>query len=252
VTIERLNRLFFELSSPERIDMMLELKKKSLKLSGVSRKMDLTVTESSRHLQRLREAKLIQKDTEGYFSVSPFGDLILSLISPLNFVTKNQKYFLEYDISPLPCEFVSRMGELLEGEIGGDIFSNLEYLEQELRKADKFIWIQTDQIFKNLIPIVAEKIEQPFDFRFISPQEVMPPDSKAPLPSTTPNVKKRSLPKVDIVIVVTEKTAGFCLPDRNGKLDYRNLHGNDPKFLKWCQDLFLHYWERAKPVNQCK
>jgi predicted transcriptional regulator len=247
--MERLNKLFFELSSAERIGIMLELKKKSLKLSQVSRKMDLTVTESSRHLQRLREAKLIQKNTEGYFSVAPFGELILSLISPLNFVTKNQNYFLEYDTSPLPYEFVSRMGELIEGEIGGDILINLEYLEQELRKANKFIWIQTDQIFKNLIPIVAEKIKQPFDFRFISPQEVMPPDSKAPLPSTTPNVKKRSLPKVDIVIVVTEKTAGFCLPQRNGKIDYRNFHGTDPKFSKWCQDLFLHYWKKAKPVG---
>ena len=247
--MERLHKLLFEMSSPERISIMLELKKKSLKLSHVSRKMGLTVTESSRHLQRLREAKLIQKDTEGYFSISPFGELILSLISPLNFVTKNQNYFLEYDISPLPCEFVSRMGELIQGEIGSDILSNLEYLDQELRTADKFIWIQTDQIFKNLIPIVAEKIKQPFDFRFISPEEVMPPDSKAPLSSTTPNVKKRTLPKVNIVIVVTDKAAGFCLPNRNGRLDYRNIHGNGPKFRKWCQDLFLYYWERAKPVT---
>jgi predicted transcriptional regulator len=121
-------------------------------------------------------------------------------------------------------------------------------LEQELLKAEKFIWIQTDQVFKNLIPIVAEKIKQPFDFRFISPQDVMPPDDTAPLPSTMPNVKKKMLPKVDIVVVVTDKTAGFCLPQLNGRLDYRNFHGTDPKFRKWCQDLFLHYWKKAKPV----
>jgi predicted transcriptional regulator len=73
--------------------MMLELEKKSLKLSQVSGKIDLTVTESSGHLQRLREAKLIQKDTEGYFSVAPLGELVLLLISPLDFVTKRTRNF---------------------------------------------------------------------------------------------------------------------------------------------------------------
>ena len=64
-TVEKMHKLLFELSSAERIKIMLELQKGKLKLSNLSRKLDLTVTEASRHLQRLSEAKLIQKDTDG-------------------------------------------------------------------------------------------------------------------------------------------------------------------------------------------
>jgi predicted transcriptional regulator len=246
--MERLHKLLFELASPERFKIMFELQKNPLKLSQISRKMNLTATEGSRHLQRLRETKLIQKNVKGHFSVSPFGELILSLISPLDFVTKHQNYFLEYDVSALPYEFVSRIGELNEGELGGDILGNIEYLEQEIRQAQKFIWIQTDHVLKNLIPPVLEKIKQPFDFRYISPENIMPSDAKAPIPSTLPGVQKRVLPKVNNIVIVTDQAAGFCLPDTSGKIDYRNIHGTDPKFRKWCKDLFLHYWNQAKLV----
>jgi predicted transcriptional regulator len=246
--MERLHKLLFELSSPERLKLMLELQKNPRKLSQISRKMDLTATEGSRHLQRLRETKLIQKNIEGYFSVSSFGELILLLLSPLDFVTKHQNYFLEYDVSPLPYEFVGRMGELNEGEIGTDILSNIDYLGQEIRNAQKFIWIQTNQVLKNLIQLVLEKIKQPFDFKYISPENIMLPDDKAPIPSTLPGVQKRVLPKVNIIVIVTDKAAGFCLPDASGQIDYRNIHGTDPKFRKWCEDLFLYYWNQAKPV----
>ena len=246
--METLHKLLFELASPERFKIMFELQKKSLKLSHISRKMDLTATEGSRHLQRLRETKLIQKNNEGYYSVSPFGKLILFLISSLDFVTKHQNYFLEYDVSALPYEFVSRLGELKKGELGSDIFNNIEYLEQEIRKAQKFIWIQTDQVLKNLIPLVLEKIKQPFEFKYISPENIMPPDTKSPIPSTLLGVQKRVLPKVNNIVIVTDQAAGFCLPDTSGKIDYRNIHGTDPKFRKWCEDLFLYYWNQAKPV----
>ena len=78
--MKRLHKLLFELASAERMNIMLELKKEKLKLSHVSRKIDLTVTEASRHLQRLNESKLIQKDIDGYFALTSFGDLALFLL----------------------------------------------------------------------------------------------------------------------------------------------------------------------------
>lgn len=247
--MEKLNQLLFELSSPDRLNILSELQKKPSKLSHLSRKLDLTVTEATRHLKRLVDAMLIEKGVDGLFRVTQYGDVALSLLSPLDFLTAHQNYFLEYDISPLPSEFVSRLGELKEGELGTDILSNIEFVERQFREADEFIWIQTDQVLQNLVSIVVEKIKRPFDFRFISPKEIVPPDSKAPIPSTMPHSEKRVVPKVEVIVVVTDKASGFCLPNRNGKLDYRNIHGTDPKFQKWCSDLFLHYWNKAKPVN---
>lgn len=250
--MDKLNQLLFELASPDRTKILSQLQKQPLKLSHISQKLDLTVTETTRHLKRLNDVKLITKNTNGLFEITQYGKVVLSLLSPLDFLTNHQNYFMEYDISPLPPEFISRIGELKNAEQGKDILCNLEYTQNQLQKAEKFIWIQTNQVMQNMISIVAEKIKKPFDFKFISPQNIIPPDNKAPIPTSTPNAEKRTLPEVKVILIVTDKAAGFCLPQKNGQIDYRNLHGEDETFKKWCKDLFLHYWNKAKPIKPLK
>ncbi len=245
--MERLPKLLFELSSPERMGILLELERNRFRLSQLARKLNLTVTEASRHLSRLSEARLIQKSVDGSYRLTDYGRLVLSQLSGINFLTKHQGYFLEYDTSCLPYEFAGRIGELENAEFGDNIYGNLESTENGFREAEEFIWVLTDQIVKALIPPVIEKVKHPFDFRFICPEAIMPSDDKAPLPSTFSGVQKRVLPKVNMIVIVTDKASGFCLPHRNGKLDYRNFSGTDVKFRKWCKDLFLHYWNKARP-----
>ena len=92
--MERLCRLLFELSSSERMNIMLEIQKQRLKMSHISRKLDMTVTETSRHLQRLGEARLIERDVEGLYGLTPFGVHVLSLLSGLGFVSRYRDYFV--------------------------------------------------------------------------------------------------------------------------------------------------------------
>lgn len=110
--MERVCELLFELSSIERMSILLEVQKQSLKMSQVSKALSMTTTESFRHLQRLSEAKLVQKDTEGAYGLTPFGALALTQLSGLNFVSENRQYFMEHAVSHLPYEFISRIGEL--------------------------------------------------------------------------------------------------------------------------------------------
>lgn len=219
-----------------------------MRLSHISKKLDMTVTETSRHLQRLSDARLIQKDVEGLYGLTPFGALVLSLLSGLGFVSKYRDFFMEYDVSCIPYEFIDRIGELAEGGLGTDTFKNLEETEKMFREAREFIWILSDQILTSSAPIVADRVKGPFEYRVILPVTAMPPDSKSPIPSTMPGVQKRVLQKVELVIVVTEKVAAFCLPNLSGRIDYTGFGGSDPKFHKWCKDLFLYYWNKAKPV----
>ena len=94
--MKRLQNILFELSSEERMSLMLELQKHKSKLSPISRKLDLTVAETSRHLQRLSEAGLVQKDVNGIYAVAPFGALVLSLLSSLGFVSKHRVRIFSY------------------------------------------------------------------------------------------------------------------------------------------------------------
>ena len=58
---------------------------------------------------------------------------------------------------------------------------------------------------------------------------------------------KRILSDIHIRLVVTDKYAGFNLPDRENMTDYRAIMSDAPQFYKWCKDLFLYYWEKSKP-----
>jgi predicted transcriptional regulator len=247
--LEKLHKLLFELSSAERINILLELQKAKLKLSHLSRKLDLTVTEASRHLQRLNEARLIQKDNDGYFTLTPFGALTLSLLSGLGFVSKHRKYFLEYDVSGLPYEFIDRIGELEEGVRVAETLRNLEEGENRIRQAQEFVWILSDQVLASSIPSLVEKVKAPFDLRIVLPEGMFPPESKSRLPSTVPGIQKRVLSKVDVLVVLTEKYAVFCLPNLSGRIDYTGFSGTNKKFHKWCKDLFLYYWKKARPFG---
>jgi predicted transcriptional regulator len=244
---ERLRKLLFELSSSERMSVMLELQKHRLKLSYVSKKLDLNVMEASRHLQRLGEAKLVEKGVDGLYGLTPFGVLVLSLLSSLDFSSKHRDYFMEHDTSCVPYEFVDRIGELAKGELGVELFKSEEQVEKIIKEAQQFLWIASDQVYAYFSRLAAEKVNASFDMRGILPEAVVIPDSKAPVPSTAPGVHKKVLPKVDSVIVLTEKAGVFCLRRLNGKMDYVGFAGRDPKFRKWCKDLFLYYWEKAKP-----
>jgi predicted transcriptional regulator len=94
-----------------------------------------------------------------------------------------------------------------------------------------------------------DKVKAPFDLRIILPEGKFPPESTSRLPLQMQNIKKRSLSKVDVLVVLTEKYAVFCIPNKNGKIDYTGFKGEDDVFHKWCKDLFLHYWDKAKPVG---
>jgi predicted transcriptional regulator len=248
--LERLHKLLFELSSAERISIMSELHKSGLKLSQISRKLDLTVTEASRHLQRLNEAMLIQKDNEAYFQLTPFGMLSMSLLPALGFVSKQREYFLEYDVTNIPLEFIERIGELDKSAYVSETFRNLEEGENRIREAREFVWILSDQVLASSIPILAEKMKNtPLDLRIVLPEGMFPPEENSRLPSNISYIQKRVLPKVGALIVMTEKYAVFCLPNHNGRIDYTGFAGTDKKFHKWCKDLYLNYWKKAKPSN---
>lgn len=247
--MENLTKLLFEMASSERMNIMLELKEKDLKLTQLARTLNLTATETSRHLQRLNDAKLIQKTSEGLYRLSQFGNITLMLMRNLAFVSTNKNYFEEYDPSGIPEEFIGRLGELSEGTFSAETFKNLESGEQWIKEAQEFVWIMSDSVLSNTIPILMQKISKPFDLRIILPEGKFPPENVSRLPKTNTSIQKRVLDKVEILVVMTEKHAVFCLPNKSGRMDYQGFIGEDKRFRNWCKELFLYYWNKSQPIT---
>jgi predicted transcriptional regulator len=243
-TLEKLCDLLFELSSNERMRIISLLNSEGLKLSHLSQKLDITVTEASRHLQRLSETQLIQRGTGGLYHITPYGELALQQLSGLGFISDNSQYFLEHDTSHLPYKFVSRIGELALGSLNKDVLTCIASAELALKQAEEFCWSLTDQVIASSSAIIDDKIRVGTKFRAILPEKLVSP------PGYTPahGVERRTLPKIELWVLVTEKEAMFGLPFLNGQMDYAQFMSKDTRFYEWCKDLYLFYWEKAKPI----
>jgi len=113
-----------------------------------------------------------------------------------------------------------------------------------LQEASEYMWISSDQILTSTVPIIGEKVKSGVEFRFIFPENLVPPPGVKPVPGT----QRRTMPKVEEIILMTEKEVMFGFPDLDGRIDYALLIGKDSKSHKWCKDLFLHRWEKAIPA----
>jgi predicted transcriptional regulator len=243
--MEELCDLLFEFSSAERMNIMKSLHEERLRLSHVSKNLDMTVTEASRHLQRLSDIQLIDKDVDGAFGPTPYGELALSLLSSLGFISRYKEYFLEHDILSLPDELISRISELSLARLNADVVRVLAHVDVMFQEAEEYIWVMSyAHSLPSTIPIVEERLEKGVTLRRIFPEEIIPPTGEA----ETISGPCRTLPKVDVRIMMTEKEAMCSLPSIDGRTDYTSFIGKDPRFHKWCTDLYLYYWEKATPA----
>jgi predicted transcriptional regulator len=236
--------LLFELSSEERVGVLLAVKAEKMKLSSLADRMKFTATEASRQLQRLGEAKLIQRDSEGFYTITKYGELCISMLDSLVFVSLNREYFLSHDASTLPSAFVARLGELQSCTFQKDFISTLAYDEDIIRAAEDYCWAMSDQFHYSARPIVIEKKKLGIDIRTILPENIVPPPGFKP----AEGVARRLLPRVDFHLIVTDKEAVFGLAFLDGKMDYAQFASKDLRFREWCRDLFQFCWERAKPL----
>jgi predicted transcriptional regulator len=122
---KRLDILFYELASQDRLAILKELCGSTLKMQDIARKLDLTATEASRQLQRMSQAKLIERGAEGTYATTQLGKLLLTLSTPMELAYKHDDYFLTHDLQCIPLPFVNRLGELSNSTLVADLNRDL-------------------------------------------------------------------------------------------------------------------------------
>jgi len=243
-------KLLFDISSSDRLTLLFAIRKENLRLTQLAEKISATIQETSRHLGRLTDAKLIEKNSDGSYTVTSYGRLVLILLSSYNFLSKNKDYFLSHDISFLPQEFIERIGELSLYEYSVNVSNVLRHIEQVISSAKEYIWLMADQAV-----ITGPSINQAIGNRDVSVNIIIP---KSSLTSEEYQQIKRLLrdklelklvpdENIKIGIAMNEKIAGIAFPDLKGKMDFNSgFTSGSIVFHKWCGDLFSFYSNRLK------
>ncbi len=107
-----LSEVFMELAGESRYAILLLLQEKKWKSAQMAKELNLTIQETHRNTVRLAEAGLIKKESEGSFSLTPYGRILVSQLAPFGFLNKYKDYFAEHFPVDLPVKFIQRMGSL--------------------------------------------------------------------------------------------------------------------------------------------
>ncbi len=241
---ERLDLLFFELASEDRLNILREVNKNSLKMQDVARKLDLTATEASRQLQRMARANLVRKAPDGSYATTCYGKALLVLSSSLDFLFKNKEYFTERDVLRLPLQFVYRLGELSEGQLFTELNEVMLRWEELIKAGEERLWVMIPQAMPSLSQLARQRMLQGVKIKAINNEQLSETSLKYML--TGKDIERRCFPEVPVYILMTEKEASICIPLSGQQMDVATFFGKDPSFMKWVNDLYLYYWEQAK------
>jgi predicted transcriptional regulator len=260
--VERLTDLMFEVSNEDRLRILLRLEKGEMSVTGLSRDLDLTTQEASRHLSRLNDVGLTKKDAGGSHHVTPYGRLIIQQIQGVRFTSEHVGYFSNHVLDSFPLEFIYRMGELTGSTYVDDLMFSIHCTEKVFREAEEYVWATSDQYPMSTIPLHRDAFVRGVKVRYIDAVDWKPPqqwvdeiaeeDSEAiRMARRKGQMEERVLDRLQVYLWMNEKNVGIlAFPTTTGRFDYLGFSSNDEETLKWCSDLYSYYWERAKPKTE--
>ena len=217
-------------------------------VTGLSRYLDITTQECSRHLARLSEIKLVSRTPEELYKLTPYGWLALQHLSAYEFTGTHRNYFTGHDLSMLPQSFIHRLGELNNSVFMDDVMQIVHNVQKVINESEEYVLRVTDRyVFSNILPIEAA-IKRGVEFRLVEQIDVTYTElySLETLYRMIPG-QTRVIPEAPIFLAMIEREVaalGFRL--EKGRFDYTGFKSSDPGFHKWCVDLFEHYWDRTE------
>ncbi len=267
IDMERLCDLYFELSNEDRLEILQKLSEEPMNVTGIARELDITTQECSRHLSRLSEAMLVERDPEGGYSLSQYGRLSLSLIAGQRFVSEHRDYFTNHTLERLPPELVSRIGELHGGRLSDQVMLVFSLVENLIRESQEYLLFIHDQYLPSILPLGVEAMKRGITSRSVELKAKAPGRNLNPIRPDyitledeeyfiqiwqEGRVKPRFAEEVRVFLYVNEKEALIAFPLTEGGYDYLAFFGEDPAFHRYCADVFEFYFERADPPDQEK
>jgi len=263
--LERLCDLYFELSNEERLNILYSLREENMNITTLAQRLDVTTQECSRHMSRLSDIGLVQRNPDGAYSLTPYGRLTLRLIPGQLFASTHHRYFNTHTLEYLPSGLVSRIHELSESRFTEDVWVTFSILENLFKEAEDYVWMIHDQYLLNILPLGVEALRRGIRFRSIDPARK---EEHRRLDAERPNyisaedeeyllqawregrLETHLAEVIQVFLYATERKAIVAFPLIDGSFDYVGFATESPDGLSLCRDIFEHYWSQGSPPTQ--
>jgi hypothetical protein len=243
--MEEMEEVLFALSSEDRMKLFSEIKSQDLRLTDLAARLSSSVQETSKHLTRLTDCKLIEKTSGGTYSLTPFGKLTGDILPSISFVSRYRKYFLTHDISFLPKDLLMQIGQLSESRFQDHVTNVLVECQHLLGIAEKYFCWSIDE---PLPWFNTKKLPSETFVKILLPASTTAEAVQRAREIVGGRPEFRFAEEVKVGIALNERLAGVVFPDTEGRMDLRSgFIGYDQIFQKWCLALFNSMWQAASP-----
>ena len=257
--LDEVSGLYFELSNPDRLKILLHLSEAPEKLTEIADHIDTTHQQCLRHLKRLSEMQLVDKTHDGSYKLTSYGELVLKLTPGLTFTTERRDYFNSHSLSKIPTEFVVRIGELMESTELRNVMEALSEIESIVKNAEEYLHVIINKRTHSIRPSVAEAMRKGVQVKSISITSYVPTyDVKRDInlkdeidiikAETTGTAIVADQIDFPVYLYLSEKSIFIAFPLHDESFDYTGFYSSNPMAVRFCSDLFEYYWSRTKII----
>src|SRR2546425_7312507 len=147
-----LARFLFELASDERLGILDAVAERPLRHAQIARHLRMTVSETTRHLKRLKSAGLVAKNPQSQFEPTNLARLVSGAFPLFHFLLANREVLLKHKVGVVPAEFVDRLGAVNGGTFVTGMYDVAAAQERELPAGKARIWVLADQVVGVVLP----------------------------------------------------------------------------------------------------
>jgi len=246
----------FEVSNEIRYGILVSIRDKAKRITDLTREMDLKTPEARRHVSRLSEVGLIQRNVEGFYHITPYGEGMLVLLGEFSFMTRHRDYFQSHTLTTIPTAFLKQIGELGESIEVVNAMDFIRHTDNLLKESKEYVWLLVDQFPMNALSSIVEAIERGVQFRIIETREpILNPDIESMTSEEikalgrtrqTPLVDQRMVDDVNVYMFLSDNRCVIAFPSSEGQYDYKGFTATDASSLNWCRELYQHNWDKAE------
>ena len=264
---EESEKTFIELSNSQRLQIINALKNASMNLTLLAKHLGITMQEAHRNFNRLMDAGIVSRDSNGSYSLTTFGNTIMTQIPSINFLSKNRNYFSDHYFANLPMKFVQRIGSLDNSNFISGLVAVIEEIKELYRHSQEYIYGMIPQVPLDLMEVAAKTVmERKIKFNYILPKyAAIPKKGKDFLNEINYQellkkglVERKMIDQVKVSVVLNEKKALVMFPSVKGETDMNGAFSNsidrenNKLFHEWCLDYFRYSWLDSKPFDNSK
>ena len=153
-------KTFFELGSAQRLAILYKISKAKCNLAKLSNELVCTMPEIRRNIVRLTNSGMIDRESDGTFTLTTFGKTILEQIPTLDFLSRNKEYFSDHTFSALPLKFLRRIGSLSNSKLISGLVSVDERLNEIYNRSQEFVYAMIPEVPLDLIESIVARLKK--------------------------------------------------------------------------------------------